>query len=388
MNTGVDTRDKDTPGTDRFQLLPADQRRLDRLLERLRADSQSFLGYPCNLEFDYSPLYGFLSYTLNNVGDPYCHTTFHLNTHDFECEVVEQFARLTHARPDETWGYVTNGGTEGNMYALYLARELFADGVVYYSRDTHYSVAKILHVLNMPNTKVPSLPNGEIDYARLAEAIGRRRDAPPIIVANIGTTMKGAVDNVERIGEILDSFGLQRRYIHADAALGGMILPFLPKPQAFDFAAGVDSIAISGHKMIGSPVPCGVVLAKRANVTRIARAIEYIGTLDTTLSGSRNAITPLFLWYAIKTRGRVGFERMIAGCLRMADYAIARFKDIGIRAWRNPDSITVVFPRPAPALVEQWQLAVQDDIAHIVTMPHVDERRIDGLMESLRRHAA
>ena len=67
--------------------------------------------------------------------------------------------------------------------------------------------------------------------------------------------------------------------------------------------------------MIGSPIPCGVVIAKRANVDRIARSVDYIGTLDTTLSGSRNAITPLFLWYALRTVGRDGFERRIAHCL-------------------------------------------------------------------------
>jgi len=40
-----------------------------------------------------------------------------------------------------------------------------------------------------------------------------------------------------------------------------MILPFVPHPQPWDFRAGIDSISISGHKMIGAPLPCGVVLA-------------------------------------------------------------------------------------------------------------------------------
>ena len=33
-----------------------------------------------------------------------------------------------------------------------------------------------------------------------------------------------------------------------------MILPFVDDPQPFGFDSGIDSIAISGHKLIGSPI--------------------------------------------------------------------------------------------------------------------------------------
>jgi histidine decarboxylase len=172
-------------------------------------------------------------------------------------------------------------------------------------------------------------------------------------------------------------------YIHADAALSGMILPFVEHPQAFDFSAGIDSISISGHKMIGSPIPCGLALAKKSHVERIARSVEYVGTLDTTVTGSRNAITPLFLWYAIHSKGRQGFTANINHCLAMADYAIQQFANAGIKAWRNPNSITVVFPRQAEQVLKRWQIALQHDIAHIITMPHVTRRHIDQLISDI-----
>ena len=80
----------------------------------------------------------------------------------------------------------------------------------------------------------------------------------------------------------------QRLGQHAITRFGGLVVE---APEPWDFDAGVNSIAISGHKMIGSPLPCGVVLAEKAAVDRIARKIDYVGTLDTTLLGSRNAIT-------------------------------------------------------------------------------------------------
>lgn len=366
-------------------LAPADRERLARLLETIGSAADRFLGYPCTGNFDYGPLLPFLRYPVNNVGDPFVPTTFGLNTHDIEVEVLEEFRELTGAPRDGFWGYVTNGGTEGNMYGIYLARELHPDGVVYYSEDTHYSVAKILRVLHARNIMIRSLPGGEIDYEDLHETIRVRRDVPPIIFANIGTTMTGAVDDLARIRAVLADLAIPAHYIHADAALSGMILPFVDDPQPFGFDAGIDSISVSGHKMIGAPVPCGIVLARKAAVDRIARSVEYIGTLDTTLSGSRNAITPLMMWYALRTQGRAGFRAIVAGCFRMADYAIARMKAAGIEAWRHRNSVTVVFPRPGADVVARWQLAVHRDIAHVITMPHVEERHVDALVADLER---
>ena len=40
------------------------QKRLDTFLHQLRIDADHFLGYPCTREFDYSPLYPFLSMPL------------------------------------------------------------------------------------------------------------------------------------------------------------------------------------------------------------------------------------------------------------------------------------------------------------------------------------
>ena len=156
------------------------------------------------------------------------------------------------------------------MYGIYLAREIYPDALLYYSEATHYSVPKILRMLHARNIMVKSQSNGEIDYQDLAETIRIHRDIPAIIFANIGTTMTGAVDNLDKIKLIIKDLAITQFYIHCDAALGGMILPFVDKPQPFDFSADIDSISISGHKMIGSPIPCGLALAKKTHVDRIS----------------------------------------------------------------------------------------------------------------------
>ena len=357
------------------------QERLDSLLREFDELSRHSVGYPANLDFDYTALLPFMRHMINNVGDPFHDSNYRSNTHRIEREVIGLFADLMHLPRDLAWGYVTSGGTEGNMYGLYLGRELYPDGVVYFSQDTHYSVVKIMSVLKMRNIMIRSQSNGEIDYDDLRETLRINRDAPAVVMANIGTTMKGAVDDVQRIRGILDDLAVGRSYLHADAALSGMILPFVDDPQPYGFDAGFDSVAVSGHKMIGSPLPCGVAVTRRAYVSRIARAIEYVGVLDTTLTGSRNALTPLFLWHAFQQKGLDGFRRMVGECLETAEYAVTCFNDSGIPAWRHRNSVTVVFPRPTAEVVRKWQLAPQGDIAHLIAMPHVTRGIIDAVVD-------
>jgi histidine decarboxylase len=293
-------------------------------------------------------------------------------------------ATLLRAPEDDWWGYVTNGGTEGNLYGLYLARELHPNAIVYFSQASHYSVTKNLHFLNMRHIMIREQENGEMDYDDLAETLNIHRDVPAIIFANIGTTMTEAKDDIERIQSILDDFAIVNRYIHCDAALSGIIAPFLTPRPAFDFADGADSVAISGHKFIGSPIPCGIVLAKKHSVDRIAQSIAYIGTLDTTVSGSRNGLTPLFLWYALRHFGTDGMRVRVNESLAVAAYAADRLNDIGIAAWRNENAITVVFPSPGPAIREKWQLATNGDQSHIVAIPGIENSDIDQFVNDMK----
>ena len=134
--------------------------RLNALLSGFEEMAKSQVGYPVNQDFDYSDLWPFLRYSANNVGDPFQGSNFRINTHEIEREVIATFADLMRLQQEQAWGYVTSGGTEGNMYGLYMGRELFPTGTVYFSQDTHYSVVKLLRVLNMRSIMLKSLDSG------------------------------------------------------------------------------------------------------------------------------------------------------------------------------------------------------------------------------------
>lgn len=370
---------------DEYKITAKNKRRIEDLYKKLKENTGTVFGYPCNNKFDYSEIAKFLDLSVNNVGDPFEDSNYRISTRDFEREVLNFFAKLMHIEKKDFWGYVTNGGTEGNIYGLYLARETFPKGIIYFSIDSHYSISKAIKILSLKSVIIESQNNGEIDYNNLEKLLKKNKKYPAIISANIGTTMKGSVDNVETIVEILEKNKIRNYYIHCDAAFFGMILPFIRESPVFDFRAPISSITISGHKMMGSPIPCGIALARKRIAKKVARPIEYLGILDDTLSGSRNALTPLIFWYAIKKYGKKGFGEIVKTCLDSRSYLLKRLKGIEWPAWVNRNSIIVVIKKPPGKIVRKWQLAVQGDIAHVITVLHVTKNKIDEFIEDLNK---
>ncbi len=361
-----------------------DNLRLAQLKANIEEARDRFVGYPVSKDFDYSELSDFLKYPINNLGDPFEDCTYKVQTHEMEREVIAFFAKLFRANPKDFWGYVTNGGSESNLYGLYLARELFPKAMVYYSESTHYSVRKNIHLLNIPSIVIRSQENGEIDYEDFENTVKMNRHKPVIVLTTFGTTMKEAKDDVSKIKGILKNLAIQDHYIHCDGALAGSFGAFIEPKQPFDFKDGVDSISISGHKFIGSPIPTGILIAKRSNRDRIAKGIAYIGSLDTTITGSRNGHSPLFMWYAIKKMGVEGLKQRYQHCLETAEYCEKELNKIGVKAWRNPNAITVVLPKTSLEVKEKWQLATEGDVSHIICMPNVDKTQIDAFISDIK----
>jgi histidine decarboxylase len=360
-------------------------RQLNELLQRLDADRPTNIGFPGARDLHYSRLAPFLDRLLNNVGDPYVQAGGGDHTKELEREVAATFADLFRAPADDRWGYVTTGGTEGNLYGLYLARSRFPNGVVYASQASHSSVAKATRLLAMPTETVRSTSSGEVDYDHLSALIAAAGDRPAIVVANIGTTMTEAVDDVARISAILDERGVVDRHIHSDAALAGLPLALLPTRNrpGFDLADGADSLTVSGHKFLGSPFPCGVVLTRRSLADAIGAGLSCTGGPDTTITGSRSGHAALVLWYALYRHGLDGLRSRAAMCRLLAEATTRRLNSIGWPAWRNPRAFTVVLKTPPPAVTSRWTLATANGWSHLICMPGVSTRQIDAFIRDL-----
>lgn len=331
------------------------------------------LGYPANLAVDFSGVAHSFAWNLNNVGDPGVTGTYAMHTKEEELRVVDFFRRIWKCS-DSSWGYVTHSGTEGNLQGMLDARAALGDPIVYVSQDAHYSISKIARMLRVRFVVVASDARGNMDVEDLVAAIDRT--APALVVANIGSTMKGGIDDTDAIASTLRDAGVPYR-IHGDAALMGGMLPFLDERPFF---RSLDSACVSGHKHLGVPFPCGVYLTShppRGVVT------EVTGSLDSTVSGSRSGHGALFLDHIIQQKGESGFMKEALACIDTAQYLVDTV-DPSWGAWRNDRSPIVVIKRPPDSIVKHWQLASQGPLSHVITMPHVTKRKINLLVRDLR----
>jgi histidine decarboxylase len=350
-------------------------------LDDMKNLEKTYIGFPNNMAYDYSPVSSSSHVYINNCGDPFSTLAWKKHSKLYEQEVLKFFLKLYQISEEDGWGYMTAGGTEGNMEGLLLGREKYSDGILYFSNDTHYSIEKISNILRMPKILVPSLKTGEIDYEQFEKLLVK--DKPVIMNVNCGTTIKGAYDNLKKLIHILDKNKITKRYIHVDAALSGMILPFLNEAPKYDFNSGVDSIAISMHKFLGCPIMSGIVLSRKANVDNIKRKIEYINSHDTTILGSRNGQVPLYVWYLLNTYGEKRIAKDANTCIENAKYLNTKLNEVDYKSSLNQNSITVYFDKPNEFVVEKWQLACYDDMAHAVVMQHVDKEMINSFVNDI-----
>jgi len=119
----------------------------------------------------------------NHIG---CHTVgtsekAFKGTQEIEREVLNVIAvDIFKAQPDSIDGYISSGGTEANIQALWMYRNFFMhhknaildEIAIISSEDTHYSIAKGANILMMDWIKVPvSFENREIDKEALESEI-------------------------------------------------------------------------------------------------------------------------------------------------------------------------------------------------------------------------
>ncbi|XP_049385768.1 serine decarboxylase-like [Solanum stenotomum] len=234
--------------------------------------------------------------------------------------------------------------------------------------------------------KVGTLLTGEIDCADFKVKLLANKDKPAIINVNIGTTVKGAVDDLDLVIKTLEDCGFShdRFYIHCDGALFGLMMPFVKRAPKVTFKKPIGSVSVSGHKFVGCPMPCGVQLTRLEHINALSSNVEYLASRDATIMGSRNGHAPLFLWYTLNRKGYKGFQKEVQKCLRNAHYLKDRLIGAGISAMLNELSSTVVFERPKDEeFVRKWQLACERNMAHVVVMPSVTVDKLDNFLDEL-----
>ena len=181
-------------------------------------------------------------------------------TATMELEAVGQLADMLGV-PEPRLGHLTTSGTIANLEALWVARELRPGGIVVASEAAHYTHARMCGVLGVAHEPIAQDGRGRMDLDVLAARLGR--GGVGTVVATLGTTSLGALDDV---GVIADLCGEHGARLHVDCAYGGYFALLAdggaPGVEAAPFAAlaRADSVVIDPHKHGLQPYGCGCVL--------------------------------------------------------------------------------------------------------------------------------
>ena len=383
----------------------------------LMKDQNLFLGYPDNQRVMPDGYYrwrktmfelDFGRRTSNNVGDPYHGRNPGVRGHYLECDIIDRFGARFGFDLNDIWGFISNSGTDSNLHGAYMGRTLLKQktGVnprIYYTKETHYSVQIIRDLLCLEEVLVSTDSQGAMDSDDLREKLRANNDAPALVVATIGTTFIGAVDNLDEIREALTGY---ESYVHLDAALfGGYLHATKFRDDLFHTGAHgrrYDSIAVSCHKFFGFPIVAGMFITSNTTFREYRDHFsqvhdpEYISHVPGTITTSRDSMGPVLFHYFCTDEAFALQEADARACLSNADYLhremLTHFADLQPRR-ENDRSIIVHFKRVDDRIREKWTLATigpegaENSFNHAIIMPHVTRPYLDEFLSDLDQPA-
>ena len=362
------------------------------LRKQQTCDKNYMFGYPANLSdgsavIEYLRwIEGQLSY-MNSCGTAYEKGNYRMCLHDNELEIISRFIENLGLSHDEYWGYITTGGTEGNLWGIREGFSHYPNGKLYFSDATHYSVIKGINIISNSNYEIISSNKGKINCTDLINRIEsnyKKDKSEAILLLNYGTTELGSIDDIKLIKTNLIKKNIPH-YIHVDEALYGGI----PRNQHdspisqnnFFNKLKIDSISISLHKYIGVPKTNGILLARTQSNNRF---IEYIGQSDVTLCGSRD-----YLPFTTVQKIRENFDRNNEyDYSDNVKYMEQQLKNNNITFFKGNEYGNIfIISKPNNRICEKFQLATfkykNEEKAHIIVFPSHKKEKIDELINDI-----
>lgn len=290
----------------------------------------------------------FLPYNKNNIGT---HTRVEnpKGLAALEKEVILMLGNLFGASESDVDGYITQGGTEGNIMGLWIGRNMLRaiddpgssikhQLCLLKTSLTHYSIDKAADILDIKKVVDISL-NEEYGMSsaslenKIKELVGEGYKNF-LIALTLGYNTTGTIDPVDEIDEAIRRLKRElniNTYVHLDAAIGGVIYPFVAeKPLDFRYQS-IQSISLDMHKTGLLPHTAGVFLCRKDLQKWIERQVPYLPRgKDDTLSGSRPAAAAAACWNVLNALGKDGFVRLIKQEWELKKYFLDLIKEKNI----------------------------------------------------------
>lgn len=248
---------------------------------------------------------------INQKESVFCETTGTFNSSRyFEKRVLQISSELLKLPFSRFSGYITTGGTEANIYALWIARNWSLSFESKQSHwiipeNAHYSCAKALDLLGISISKkhkihiIPSDSHGTLDFSYLSHIYSQIRNqdltSPIIIFSTAMTTELGVIDPLHNIHSLISGDAFV--FFHVDASFSGFVLPFLDIYQDIFQLPSLRSISLDYHKTLGGPVGSGAIIFAQDFEKYAEIPASYLrDASDYTLVGSRKGSDALAIF--------------------------------------------------------------------------------------------
>ncbi|MFW5974248.1 MAG: tyrosine decarboxylase MfnA [Natrialbaceae archaeon] len=281
-------------------------------------------------------------------------------------------------------GYVASGGTEANVQAVRIAREL-ADvdrPNVVLPESSHFSFRKAADVLGVELRVVPTDADHRADLGAVESAID---EETALVVGVAGSTEYGRVDPIPELGALARSVDA---LFHVDAAWGGFVLPFTDYEWNFAHAP-VDTMAIDPHKMGQAAVPAGGLLARDETLLdELAVDTPYLeSTSQATLTGTRSGAGVASAVAAMEELWPEGYQAQYVRAQNNAEWLATALQARGFEVIR-PTLPLVAADVPISTFdalrARGWRISrTAAGEMRIVCMPHVTRRMLTAFVADL-----
>ncbi|MEO0468931.1 MAG: aminotransferase class I/II-fold pyridoxal phosphate-dependent enzyme [Bacteroidota bacterium] len=194
----------------------------------------------------------------------------------------------------EVSGFLTSGGSLGNLTALLAARQAATDTdiwtegqagqkpfAVLVSEEAHYCVDRAVKIMGWGENGIVKVPTDNAYRMRpeslpeaLAEAKKRGRHVVAVI-ASACSTATGSFDDIDKIADFCAENGI---WLHVDAAHGGGIVFSKKYRRLLKGIGRADSVVMDFHKMALSPALSTALLFRRpqSGYSTFAQKASYL----------------------------------------------------------------------------------------------------------------
>ena len=278
--------------------------------------------------------------------------------------------------PESFHGVIQDSASSAILCAILTAREQVIgwrgneDGlagcppiIIYTSDQTHSATEKGAKIAGLGRNNVRVIPSDPITFAirpdELENAIIKDKSAgklPACVIANLGSTGVGAMDDLEAVGEIAIRHGI---FSHVDAAWAGSALILEEHRHLLKGIKRFDSFVFNPHKWLMTNFDCSAHFVKDPEALVRTLSInpayllsregnEVIDYRDWSIPLGRR-FRALKLWFVIRSYGVDGLKRIIRNHIKMAEHLerqIAGDPDFELMA---PRQLSLLNFRYAPA---------------------------------------